>query len=253
LFYFLNLKSVMVMFYSIEESLIPLYADAYLVDGNNRCLWVSLWASEAAVQEFFARLTLPNHEFGLDRFTLMRRGKEPTKERTEEQTEGRFEQQVISAAQAKNLQKFTAKTPASGILGALCHVWIYAPEVRELDRSGGNGYLLQLKDETPKQFELRAWAMVKELSQIPLLDEWSDLLMEKIRAQAGITELKGSGVTGFHIHIDQDVLVELVQNGLREGWLKVPCVRSKEAASVVDGIKACVGVDRKRGQLDLLI
>ena len=239
------------MFYSIEESLIPLYADAYLVDATNRCLLVSLWGSEAAVQEFFARLTLPNHEFGLSSFNLSRPG-----------DTGKPERHVIGAGQAKHLQKLTAKTPASGILGAYCHVWLYAPDVRELDRTGGNGYLLQLKEESIQQFETRAWAMVKELSQIPLLDDWSDLLMEKIRAQDGIAELKGSGVAGFHILIDQKVLVELVQRGLRDGWLKVPEITYPNSLGSIEvegeiedaaPVALTPLIERKRGQLDLLI
>jgi hypothetical protein len=239
---------VIVMFYRIEESLIPLFADSYLLDANSRLLFLSLWGSEAAVQEFFARLTLPNHELGLRYFTLVRVG-----ERT-----------VVEAWQVKDLQKITAKTPASGILGALCHVWLYMPALRELDRSGGNGYLLRLPDEPQEVFEARQWALVKELSQIPLLDEWREELLVQVRAM-GMTELNGSGVSGIHLNIKQECLVELVQIRLRDGRLTVPDI-ARLNAPVAQGVECpqeaeaenAAPVDarpsqRKRGQLDLLI
>jgi hypothetical protein len=234
------------MFYSVEESLIPLFADSYLLDANSRVLFLSLWGSEAAVQEFFARLTLPNHELGLRYFTLVRPA-----ERT-----------VVEAWQVKELQKITAKTPASGILGAMCHVWLYMSALRELDRSGGNGYLLRLQDEPQELFEARQWAMVKDLSQIPLLDDWSDLLMEQIREHSGVTELNGSGLEGIHLHLDQERLVEIVQMGLRNGQLKVPGILRPTAVNsleVDDGsedaapVESTLLIERKRGQLDLLI
>lgn len=235
------------MFYRIEESLIPLFADSYLLDANSRLLFLSLWGSEAAVQEFFARLTLPNHELGLRHFTLVRPG-----ERT-----------VVEAWQVKDLQKITAKTPASGILGALCHVWLYMPALRELDRSSGNGYLLRLPDESQEVFEARQWAMVKELSQIPLLDEWCEQLLVQVRAM-GMSELNGSGVSGIHLHITQECLVELVQIRLRDGRLTVPDI-GQLTAPVAQGVEytqegedaapleVTPASQRKRGQLDLLI
>ena len=245
------------MFYCIEESLIPLFADSYLLDANNRLLFLSLWGSEAAVQEFFARLTLPNHELGLRYFTLVRPG-----ERT-----------VVEAWQVKDLQKLTAKTPASGILGAMCHVWLYLPALRALDRSACHGYLLRLQDEPQELFEARQWAMVKELSQIPLLDEWTDELMVQVRAM-GMTELNGSGVSGVHLHIQQECLVELVQIRVRDGRLSVPDISQLNALDsapdtaneamdaectfedVVDEVapvEVTPSSQRKRGQLDLLI
>ena len=84
--------------------------------------------------------------------------------------------------------------------------------------------------------------------------------MVQVRAM-GMTELIGSGVSGIHLHIKQECLVELVQIRLRDGRLSVPDITQLKALDTasedeVDGaapVEVTPASLRKRGQLDLLI
>lgn len=185
--------------FRVAESSMPLFADAYLLDGD-RWVFGSFWGNETALQEFFARLTLPNHEEGLRSFSLV------------SQTGDRVK---INAGHVGDLSKITTKTPPTTVLGVFCHVWIFDPALQQPNRSKGEAFVLGTPDETPEQILLRAWSTIQELSQLPLLDHWRDELMQLLTENEWIIPLSGEGVQGFRVALPADALAAAVSDGFK--------------------------------------
>lgn len=186
---------------SVEESSMPLFVDAYLLDGE-RWVFGSFWGNETALQEFFARLTLPNHEQGLRAFTV----------RSEE-----GERTRIVAGNVGDLTKVTGKTPPTTVLGALCNVWIFDPTLQTPNHGNGEAYIIGTPSETRAQLWLRAWEAVQTLSHIPLLNHWRNDVMELLSANEWLTPLAGVGVQGIKVSLPIDDLEREISQGVKNG------------------------------------
>lgn len=191
--------------FRVAESSMPLFADAYLLDGD-RWIFGSFWGNETALQEFFARLTLPNHEDGLRSFSLERPAGDHVK---------------IYAGHVSDLSKITAKTPPTTVLGTFCHVWIFDPALQKPNRGNGEAFVLGIPGESSEQILLRAWSTIQELSQLPLLDHWRDELMKLFTRNGWIIPLSGQGVQGFRISLPVDALEAAVTDGFKRNIFAV--------------------------------
>jgi hypothetical protein len=189
--------------FSVVESTTPLFVDAYLMDGD-RWVFGSFWGSETTMQEFFARLTLANHEQGLRSFTLL---------------SASGESQRIYAGRVVDLTKVTGKTPPTTVLGSFCNVWIFDPSLQQPDRTNGESYIIGRPDETRAQMWLRAWSSVQSLSQVPLLEHWRNDVMELLTANEWLKPLVGVGVQGFRIALPAEDFEQAVSQGVKTGLL----------------------------------
>jgi hypothetical protein len=188
---------------SVEESTTPLFVDAYLMDGE-RWIFGSFWGSETTMQEFFARLTLSNHEQGLRSFTLQL---------------ATGERQRIFAGRVDDLTKVTGRTPNTTVLGSVCNVWIFDPALQKPDRTNGEAYIIGRPSESRAQMWLRAWASVQSLSQVPLLEHWRDEVMELLTANEWLKSLIGVGVQGYRIALPADAFESAISQGVKTGLL----------------------------------
>jgi hypothetical protein len=189
--------------FSVVESTTPLFVDAYLMDGE-RWVFGSFWGSETTMQEFFARLTLSNHEQGLRSFTLQ---------------SATGERQRIFAGRVDDLTKVTGRTPNTTVLGSFCNVWIFDPALQKPDRTNGEAYIIGRPSESRAQMWLRAWASVQSLSQVPLLEHWRDEVMELLTANEWLKPLIGVGVQGYRIAIPADAFEGAISQGVKAGLL----------------------------------
>jgi hypothetical protein len=188
---------------SVVESTTPLFVDAYLMDGE-RWIFGSFWGSETTMQEFFARLTLSNHEQGLRSFTLQ---------------SATGERQRIFAGRVDDLTKVTGRTPNTTVLGSFCNVWIFDPALQKPDRTNGEAYIIGRPSESRAQMWLRAWASVQSLSQVPLLEHWRDEVMELLTANEWLKSLIGVGVQGYRIALPADAFESAICQGVKTGLL----------------------------------
>lgn len=189
--------------FSVVESTTPLFVDAYLMDGE-RWVFGSFWGSETTMQEFFARLTLSNHEQGLRSFTLQ---------------SATGERQRIFAGRVDDLTKVTGRTPNTTVLGSFCNVWIFDPALQKPDRTNGEAYIIGRPSESRAQMWLRAWASVQSLSQVPLLEHWRDEVMELLTANEWLKPLIGVGVQGYRIALPADAFESAICQGVKTGLL----------------------------------
>lgn len=189
--------------FSVVESSTPLFVDAYLMD-SERWIFGSFWGSETTMQEFFARLTLSNHEQGLRSFTLQ---------------SATGERQRIFAGRVDDLTKVTGRTPNTTVLGSVCNVWIFDTALQKPDRTNGEAYIIGRPSESRAQMWLRAWASVQSLSQVPLLDHWRDEVMELLTANEWLKPLIGVGVQGYRIAIPAESFEGAISRGVKAGLL----------------------------------
>ena len=185
--------------YRVAESPMPMFSDAYLLDGD-RWIFGSFWANETALQEFFARLSLPNHEQGLRQFTLQSPGLPEVK---------------IRAGHVADLTKLTTKTPSTSVLGVFCNVWIFDPVLQKPNRSNGEAFVMGATGESREHIWLRAWSAVQDLSHIPLLDHWQHQVMRLLSDREWIIPLTGHGVQGYRISLPADALEQAISEGLK--------------------------------------
>lgn len=196
-----------------------LFMDAYALEGE-RWIFGSFWASETVLQEFFARLTLPSHEFGLRSFTTI-------------DANGNLHKR-IHVGDAARLSKISAKTPSSTIVGSLCNVWIFDPALQKPDRSSGECYVLTDKDVGANALAIRIWGAVKDLSALPLLDHWKDNMLKALHTNDWIIPLDGFGVGGFRVSLPAEPFEELVSEGIRAGYLPIQPPLLEPVVSVVE-------------------
>ncbi len=197
-------------FYSIKEASMPMFVDSYLVD-EGRLLFCSLWGGETAMQEFLARLTLPEAEFGLREFTLL------------DPDDGRMYDE-ISVGNAAELSKLTARTPSTTVLGSLCHVWLYDPVLQKHSAARRERYLLMRQGFTsdPDGVLSDIWSAIKELCHIPLMDVWERPITAYMTTQTWLYDIEGvGGVDGLKITIPEQEFTEAVQAMLRDGTLSL--------------------------------
>lgn len=196
-----------------------LFMDAYALEGD-RWIFGSFWASETVLQEFFARLTLANHEFGLRSFTTV-------------DANGNLHKR-INVGDAAKLSKITAKTPSSTIVGSLCNVWIFDPALQKPDRSNGECYVLTDKNVDSDILAIRIWGAVKDLSALPLLDHWKDRILKALYTNEWIIPLNGFGVGGFRVSLPAATFEELVSEGIRTGSLPIQPSKIDSVVSAIE-------------------
>ena len=196
-----------------------LFMDAYALEGD-RWVFGSFWGNETVLQEFFARLTLPNHEIGLRSFTV-------------ESASGEFHKR-IQVGDAGRLSKLTARTPATTIVGSLCNVWIFDPALQKPDRSSGECYVLSQADDLADDIHLRLWDAIKDLSPLPLLDHWKNCLLPVIDDREWIIPLTGIGVQGYRVSLPAEPFEVIVSEGIRLATLTLQPAPELRAVATVN-------------------
>ena len=191
--------------HKILEAGSDLFVDAFLVD-EDRWLFTSLWGNETTIQQFFARIELRDDENGLRNFTI--------------RNPATGAEVRVSTADNKEMNKQTAKTPSSSIVGEICHCFIFNKALIQADILAGNAFVFAKPGETNIDME-RVWQAVKELSHIPLMDHWQSILMPHFFERHWIKALNGLNTKAFKVFIDNDEFQVLVSDLVRRNVLRL--------------------------------
>lgn len=82
---------------------------------------------------------------------------------------------TVFVPEPERLQKFTGRFPDENLFGSLTHTWLYDPVLVQLDRPGGSAWLVSDERDVPRT---QLWALIRDLSPLPLLDHWRDPLLD---------------------------------------------------------------------------
>lgn len=200
---FLEATMVEATLLKVNEASAPMFCDAFIGD-DGTFIFGSFWGNETILLEFFARLTLPASEFGIRELTLSSK---------------RGDQYALTIPRSADLQKITARTPASTVLGALCHVFVYDTTLRSPNKTTGEAYIFGLPDQSRSETMNRMWLQIQDLSQVPVLDHWRDYLMPILMERDWVVEIECFGLTAFKIALSIELLEALITDGLQQGKL----------------------------------
>ena len=148
-----------------------LFVDACIRDENAELLFLSLFGRDTSMLQFFAAFSLKRSEGGLLEgeqavFTLL---------------DGERPHSVFVTDPAR-LEKLSGRLPQRNLFGNLSHTWLYDPRLLRPDHASRSAWLL-CESADPGWRRERLWALIKELSPLPLLDHWADALLDGLGAR----------------------------------------------------------------------
>lgn len=199
-----------------------LFADTCVIDASGALLFLSLYGRDTSVQQLLAAFTLPSSQGGVDRITL----NDPS---------GR---QVLAASigNGKDLQKLAGRLPSRTIFGEFSHVFVYQPGCKLPDHANKQAWLLTPTDVSKSALIGEVWALVKELSPLPLLEHWRDQLIEALRPLSGPQGLSVGKLEGRLVRLGED-FEQLVSGLVRDG--KLAESMPKQGSGVESQLRLC--------------
>ena len=148
-----------------------LFVDACIRDEDSELLFLSLFGRDTSMLQFFAAFSLKRSEGGLlegDQavFTLLD-DERPTS---------------VFVRDPGGLDKLTGRLPQRNLFCNLTHTWLFQPKVMSPDHAGRSAWLFGEGGDS-SELRDRLWALVKELSPLPLLDHWAALVLDGLGAR----------------------------------------------------------------------
>ncbi|MDH5181135.1 MAG: hypothetical protein OEZ39_14135 [Gammaproteobacteria bacterium] len=191
-----------------------LFADAALMDAADNLLFLSLWGRDTALQEFLARLSLPQDEGGLKSFSLLIDSGENRRTR----------RKLIQIGDSSVLNHFTGRL-RQNILGDIAHLWVFNRLTIEPDLANRRTFVLFKPDEIATEsgrqtVHDRIWHVTKAICHLPMLDHWAEPIICMFRSHEWIRDFEGHGMHATLIDLNLSDDVEAVITGLiRQGTL----------------------------------
>jgi hypothetical protein len=204
-----NAKSL----YSVD-GVYGLFADAAAWNRDSGELYfISLWGRDTAVQALLARLSLPSEQGGFAAFNL-----------TGANHEGKA---LVRVSNPEHLSKMSGRMPSSGLFGEVAHVWIYAPLALNPDYAGRRALrLLQQDGGDQSEEDLFAsdavWSLFKEVSHLPLLDDWRAPVVQAAMAQGWLKRHSGIALEAVEIDLSAPDYEAAVSRLIQDGQLRLP-------------------------------
>lgn len=205
-----------------------LYADACIRDPESGALlFLSLYGRDGSLQHFLAALTLKASEGGFNEFTLLDEYERPS---------------TVQVPNTDAYSKHTGKLPQN-LFGSVGHLWLYDKRVIQPDRANGKAWVFVSAENAANDDE-EVWDRIKDLSAVPLAEEWRSTVMQTATEAGGfITWLDDTGlypplgkVRACRLTLGMR-FVELISDLVKSGALRAPGTAAEsigeDAATVV--------------------
>lgn len=166
------------------------FCDAHLVDETG-LRFLSVWGRDTAIQEFLARLSVPERDGGIRSFWIGTPGQEGA--------------HCVPSVGTDRLMRLTARRTGS-VFGELIHLWLYDRLAVDPDRSNGRALLLHHSEANDLTGAL--WELLKQTLWVPVLDHWRDLLLSHLDEMGCLTRLDGFCVGAFAIDLSNRERIE---------------------------------------------
>jgi len=184
-----------------------LYADSCITDDSSNLVFLSLWGRDTALQEFIARLTLPNSDHGLDQFAL--HCPEP------------YSRVPVQVPRVDRLEQRSTRTYRRTLFGSLVNYWLFDQRCIEPDKA--NSFSFCLYPQGACDEDARLWWLVKETCPLPLLDHWQGAVLAVLRTRLMLTPCPTciGHLSGSRICLDVPTLTTDLGELIRRGELNV--------------------------------
>ncbi len=156
------------MLYKVVE-LADLFVDACLRNESGELMFLSVYGRDTAIQQFKASMQLKPNSGGISNFSLRNcNDKKETPHSVQVGNPDRFE-------------VYSGRFPKDNLFGNLTHLWIYDPVLISPSKATKAGWVVLNQpwgDVGVREQLLRGvWGLYKNLSPVPLLDDWQSAIM----------------------------------------------------------------------------
>lgn len=183
------------------ETVYGIYCDAW-VDDEEMLVFASFWGRDTAIQEFLARLTLSNHENGINQLYLVG-----------------FASKTLRIGNPERLDKLTGRMPKTNLFGDIVQLWLFDKKVREPDFANRKAYMLIQPDHFDPVHDF--WGTLKSVSHLPLLDSWQKILTDLARAKGWLKVHQGYALNALSIELPEQAWEEQLTRLIQSSALSV--------------------------------
>lgn len=154
------------------KEIADVFVDACVRNESGELLLLSCYGRDTAIQQLLAAFDLGPAAGGLSTCTLV--------------AVDTHDEDHVEVGNAAALTKFSGRLPRENLFGQLTHTWIYRPSIVRPDRSNGIAWLIddQSLDGTAASrnpcLNERLWALVQDLSPVPLLEHWQGAILNGV-------------------------------------------------------------------------
>ena len=178
------------------------FVEAFLLDASNEIAFISLIGKDTALQEFRARWSLPASQGGLTDFQV----------ETNDSTIRLF------LGEIKKMQTLSGRL-STHLFGDLIQLWLFKELSQTPDYANRQAIQLYRPDDDADAIQDNLWTLIKDLSHLPLLDEWRTVIVDLLIEKQWITTWQGVGLFAHHIHLPEEELALLLQANIQSGAL----------------------------------
>ena len=178
------------------------FVDAFLLDANNEIAFISLIGKDTALQEFRARWSLPASQGGLTDFQV----------ETDNSTIRLF------LGEIKKMQMVSGRL-STHLFGDLIQLWLFKELSQKPDYANRQAIQLYRPDDDADAIQDNLWTLIKDLSHLPLLDEWRAVIVNLLIEKQWITTWQGVGLLAHQLHLPEEELALLLHANIQSGAL----------------------------------
>lgn len=181
-----------------------IFCDAHLVDDTG-LRFLSVWGRDTAIQEFLARLSLPERDGGIRSLRIGMSGQEGACS--------------VASVDTERLMRLSARR-AGSVFGELIHLWLHDRLAIDPDRSNGRALMLHHGETNDLTGPL--WELLKQILWVPVLDHWRDLLLGRLDELGCLSRLDGYRIGAHALDLsDRDRIEQEISLLIRSGWLRL--------------------------------
>ena len=179
------------------------FTEAFLLDDHSETVFISFIGKDTAIQAFRASWSIPASQGGLTDFLVETQNGTPR----------------IHLGNPENME-FQSGRLSTNLFGELVQVWVFKHLAQKPDYANRKAIQLYRLDEDKAATQDNLWALVKDLSHLPLLDEWRPVIVDLLIQKDWIKQWKGvGGIAAHNIHLPEEELEELLQANIQSGAL----------------------------------
>jgi hypothetical protein len=162
------------------------FCDSFIANDTG-ILFASFWGRNTSLQQFLARMELPDYEGGISKLTF-------------ELSENDL--QTFLLQDVKNMHKLSGRVPGTIYSKDLSHIFIYDKSTVDIDYSNYKATILYFNNTQIDDKSI--WQLIKELSPIPLLDIWMSQVISMCHQDGYIDNIDGfGGVSALIVKLDE--------------------------------------------------
>lgn len=191
-----------------SDAMAGLWIDALVRDDKEQLIFMSVWGSETAIQNFRARFSVPVSDGGLRRFRI-------------DTGPHHWVGETVRVDQPERYEQLTGRPSGQSRFLHLTHLWMFSHLALKPDCANYTALLLKHPAETPEAWKARLWQMVQTVCPVPLHPSWCGVITPFTRIN-WISEYRGFRLNACVLQFPEKEVQVAITGAIRAGHLKLP-------------------------------